>query len=690
MFEQEHQDTMPIPTTRTRDMRGDASIGVEDRSTRFMETALPRRRSAFMARFASLNPSKGVRRGIALAMAGILVVLMIPAGLSVYSSYHQAKSLALDGVHQLDAVKAQLPTSVNTVASLLNAGTLARMRTEIVAAQRDFAQLTDELDHSPAFVVAGDLPGFGSQVAAARHLARIGSDLSQLAMTMVDAASIVVTIMHRSPLSASVPFLTQNDLTSFTTLLNAVPPMLSDIEMQSHGGEIHALLSTSQQASLQTVITALPQISQTVATVRQAFAIAPVLLGLKTPVTYLVIAMDRSELRAGGGFQGNYAIASIQDGRLTNPLKLEDAYLLDQKNGSCWDANSSAPAAYQSWWPFGCWGIRDANLSADFPTSARYTMQLYADESGQPVQGVIALTPQIIQQLLEITGPIYVGYGYNVTVTSTNLEATIHRFELNYHGPGGADLPPPDQLSSQSKRFTALLARSLQDRMQHASQTELVKLVRDGWEDLQSKDIQIYSPNASVEQFLTTQNINSAMQRGSADGIFVVDTNLSGKQNAYVQESLTDGVQIDAAGTATHTLTLRYTFDDPSNAPTYGYFSGGYRDYVRVYVPPQSVFVKSSASAISQAKSDEAQRAMWAGFIVVGENAGSVTITLQWRVPSAVVHGKPYLLTWQKQAGSHVSVTLTIARTGETASLLRYSTSKGGYMDRDMTFTEIA
>jgi hypothetical protein len=633
-------------------------------------------------------PRKHWKRLVALVLVGVLLLITIPTGVVAYSAYRHVQALAADGLRHLEAVKAKLPASSSDFGMVLQMPILESMRADILSAQNDFTQLQTELNQSALFRLASGMPGIGAKVDAARHLARIGSDVTDIAQHLITIAETIVTIMKRSPLKATVPFLTNADLSVISPNIDALAAPIADINAQIHGADLGGLLSASQQAQLTKVLADLPQISTALTTVRQFIAIAPQLLGLDTPVTYLIVAMDRSELRPGGGFQGNYALATLRDGRLTNQLKLTDTYLLDEHNGGCWNPSSEIPAPYQSWWIWGCWGLRDTNISADFPTTARYALQEYTAESGQHAQGFIALTPQLIQQLLDLTGPITIGYGYNVKVTSANLETTIHYYQLAYQGAGGTDLPPADQLSSKAKRFTSLLGRALLDRLQHVPQNVLLTFAKDALGDLKTKDIQVYSTDPAVENFFTSQHIDAMMQRGTGDGIFVVDTNLSGKQNTYVQEHIADTVQIDPSGMATHTLMLTYNFANPTNAPTYGYYANGaYRDYVRIYVPSQAVFDHSSDPAIQHVASDEPQRAMWAGFLILQENAGPVTLTFQWRVPGALAHGQPYQITIQNQAGNHATLLLTVTSAHAPKPLLTYVSPAHGFLDHDMTFT---
>src|SRR5262249_34451039 len=114
-----------------------------------------------------------------------------------------------------------------------------------------------------------------------------------------------------------------------------------------------------------------------IAQLAHAFSIllddAPALLGVGTPSTYLLLAMDRSELRTGGGFIGNYGILTLQNAHLQQ-THLQDTYVLD---AAYFAKTGKEPPATYPWWPYhGAsaeygWGLRDSNLSPDFPTNAR-------------------------------------------------------------------------------------------------------------------------------------------------------------------------------------------------------------------------------------------------------------------------------------------------------------------------------
>ena len=161
-----------------------------------------------------------------------------------------------------------------------------------------------------------------------------------------------------------------------------------------------------------------------------------------------------------------------------------------------------------SWFDIGShsWSMRDSNLDADFSIDARYGEITYQTEAGKdaiPVQGVIAITPWLIQNLLKITGPISVPE-YQETVTATNLIDLIHFHQLGGKAAGeGSDTThSPDGQSSLRKHFMALLAGSLLGRVRQLASTNLSTLLKLATDSLHTKDIQVYFNDSAAEAFL--------------------------------------------------------------------------------------------------------------------------------------------------------------------------------------------
>lgn len=332
----------------------------------------------------------------------------------------------------------------------------------------------------------------------------------------------------------------------------------------------------------------------------QILGVAPSLLGIGQTARYLVLFVDRTELRPGGGFQGNFGILTMQGGKpsTTAPLVLQDTYQVDQRyyqNPQNSDASACPASAGQSvvgpqppslywWWPIRCfsdqygWGLRDADLAPDFPTNARTAMQIVTASgwlpAGTSLQGVIEVTPTLIEEMLNVTGPLDMS-AFHVKITAQNLEQEIHEFQL---GAQGAGLP-------DRKAFTRALGAALLARLQHLSAPQLLQLTQVAHTALQDKDLQVYFADARAEQLLSQQGLASAIAP-SGDGFFVVDTNDGGnKANAYVTETQTDVVTLQPNGGALHRLRITVTYD--KQGPVYEGTTGfaDYSDVQRTYLP---------------------------------------------------------------------------------------------------------
>ena len=413
-------------------------------------------------------------------------------------------------------------------------------------------------------------------------MANIGQQLTTIALILAPS--------FRGPLltSNSKPLITQNMLDLVGATINSILPLLSDIQTQTRTISINSLpVSAQQRDQLVQLLQALPQAQSDLVQVLELLGAANWMLGVDQPRTYLVQTLDRAELRPTGGFTGQYGELHVQGGRVA-PFTLRDISLVEYVNNSP-TAGQLAPPPYRSWWPFANWGLRDSNVSADFPTSAQIAMAQYELEVGHPVDGVIVITPFLIEHVLQIIGPVYVP-GYKETITAQNLEDRLHYYQLNNSGIANQIAQSPGVTStSDRKRFTGLLAQLLLNKIRQAPSGEILALARVMLHDLKTRDLQVYFSNPQVEDLLMKYNYASQVDRSTThDGLFVVQANLSAsKASQYVQTIMHDTVTLDANGGATHVLQLRLVYNQIG--PVYGYDT--YRDYVRIYVPPDSKFL---------------------------------------------------------------------------------------------------
>lgn len=580
----------------------------------------------------------------------ILLIVCITAsvatviGYETYdASYRRYTSLAQTGVQHLRTAATLLETLPKNP---FDAPVVGRARQEFVAASTAFVQLGVGLKSLPGIITL--IPVYGSRLSAALHLAPLAVEVAQAGVVSCDALSLLITRFH-NPLNVGQG-LTMADLTVLTQDLHHLKATFKlvvqqvdalrpgDLQFDPHLGQ----MVTTFHRELPVLQTGLDQ-------AEQFLSVAPALLGVGTPTNYLIEMLDSTELRPGGGFIGNYGTATLSGGRLTS-AHITDVYLFD------WPFEAAGhsipyPPAY-SWFDLasGSWSLRDSNLDADFPTAARYAEQNYKLEGGNiPVQGVIAITPALIQQALTVVGPIDIPE-YNETVTAQNLIELIHYHQLGA-GRQGDDTPSPDGHSSVRKHFTELLAEHFLARVHQLPASALPKLLQVLISSLHSKDLQVYLNSGAAENLLQRYHIDASIQSPPADSLFVVDANISpSKANQFITNAVNDQVTIDAYGNAIHHATISYAW--LTSGPIYG--ASLYRDYVRVYVPPGS-FLQMQGGWQPRGTSRAFGREVWAGLLTLSYGQ-TRTITLIWTVPHAATKGTGvwhYRYLIQRQAGSH-------------------------------------
>jgi len=672
---------------------------------------------------------RSVHRMVGLVVvAVILLSLLIPIGMGIaaYSAYTSIKGVALDGVDQLMNVKTLLPVSKSDPLAALDPNKLQQANLELSRAQGDFLklqQLADRPDIQNA--IQQYAPQFGSKLGMARHLVQVGIDVTRMGNELIGVAMLGAGILHSSPLAtgSTRPLITANDISNIEGAMLHTLYYINDIKTQMSQVSLNQLpISTSQQKLIASAMTLLPKVQSYIEQGQGLIGIVSWLLGIGQGRHFLIQTMDSAELRPGGGFTGQYGVMSIQNGRLS-PFTLQDVTELDY-NGNGYELGRQAPPQYLSWMNFGSFGLRDSNLSADFPTTAQLAMQVFQQEGGGPVDGDIAFTPLVIEHVLGITGPIKV-QEYNEIITAQNLQDKLHYYQQNPVAIALQRQKTGTNNAATRKSFTSLLGTLLLAKLRSLPVKTLLKIVQNAEKDIQSRDLEIYFANPQAEAWLVQHNFSGAMSTFSnEDGFMVVQSNISiSKASQYVQTTEQDNIVLDAQGGATHNLTI--TLNYQQKGPVYGYNT--YADYIRVYAPanaqllggdgfdtgqalcvptstgsgnnsaPQSgcgQYANSSPSnarycpngdynlgqrgwvsgkgfinwpvdslgAPTELSSDLPGRAMWGGLTETPKNCISY-ISLSWYVPNAVknVAGQPhYALLVQKQGGYMPIVQISI------------------------------
>jgi hypothetical protein len=392
------------------------------------------------------------------------------------------------------------------------------------------------------------------------------------------------------------------------------------------------------------------------------------------PANYLLEILDSSQLRPGGGVIDSFGTLTLSGGRLQGQPQIKNVGLCTALSGG-----KGIPLPSQYSWFTGSGNtltFPDTNLDPDFATNARLGQELYTSSGCSSLlkgnitsfQGVIAITPQLIDNVLEnITGPITLPDYHHVVIDQKNLIQEIHLQELASSGQGtSSTTTDPNPICDQSSYsscftpylFSVFLAKLAGTRAPGSPQ--LGKLLQGA---VQAKDLQVYFSNPQAEAVLAHHDLASAMSASQpGDSLMVVDANEGAvKANNYITYTWSDQVSIDISGNATHHLTLTYdwprtqeSYDNAYPAQPNQYV---YQDYLRIYVPQSSMGISPPTNLRTLGGTTPLTTAFGSRVIEglinlpIGEK---VTFDLSWTVPHAATEVSGtwfYQYTVEKQPG---------------------------------------
>jgi len=630
-------------------------------------------------------------------LAAILLIALagVVGAVQAYSQYADARAKAADGMTHLKNVQAMLMPLAKQPLSIPSPAFTQSVHDELTLAEADFAQAR-KIVQGRTFSLARDIPLVGASASSGTNLIIAADEATRGGLSLVTALEIIQPLLQAGFLAPEIksatPALTMSTLTQITDNFDDAMRHISTAIALIQNTDLTAiptsLVSLSQRAAVKDLLTRWPSIQMQVASVGSWLKLAPSLLGVSAPQRLLVELLDRGEIRSTGGFIGSYGILTIQSGQI-QPFTLSDVFSLDipyiNRVGKL-----PAPAKY-SWWPFPGYGLRDSNLSFDFPTSAQNGIHLLKTEGGPDVQGVVAITIPVIQNMLKIVGPVPLPQ-YGVTVTSNNLESLIRKYTETGAANVGSDLPPSDQLTTIHERFTALLGRAFMAKFHQLNSKQLVSVAQLLLSSLPTKDLQLYFSDPTAENLLKSRSLDSSLSRGPQDGVTIVDSNTTGnKANLFTTTNYTDAVTIAANGSATHHLTITYNFNSSANpAMTYYlYLRYYYRTYLRVYAPSNAALVSYDGFNGGQKQinvSDEPGRQMWGGYVNVQDKV-PYSLHFTWTVANAATLDSAgqwsYALIYQHQATSSQHLVLKITLPCAHTPALSFN----GALDRDQLFT---
>lgn len=358
-----------------------------------------------------LKHKKKHRRALIITLS-IIVCLLIALGIGGAYGYKVAKREVADLKQQAGILKADLK---NVMAGLKAQDPVA---TTQACDQLDIAidNLNKTFDKK-IWKTAYKVPKLRGYIDSVKELLTLVDDAS------TDIARPTAQVFTDYPLSG----LKVDDGFSITTI-NAYLSLLEDVEPK-----IDHIVNSMNQIDLPMGLNSMiadysVQIASMTGSydnLKEFLPLFKAFVGDGSDRTYLLAAQNSSEIRASGGFPGSIGTIRIRDGILTigdfkSVYKVLASYTPSEANITAEEREL-----------FGSWmnGPRDACFNPDFERVAYIWALAYEKKNSEHVNGVVSLTPTIIQSLLGYIGNVTLSDG--TELTSENATKVL-QYDLYY------------------------------------------------------------------------------------------------------------------------------------------------------------------------------------------------------------------------------------------------------------------
>lgn len=338
-------------------------------------------------------PAKKRRRKWPFVALGIIVVIAAAVGVSGYTMLNSAKTLKA----QANTVM----TSVSGIKDQIVGGDYAGAAAAAQKIDETASAMQSEMD-GPLWGLASALPVVGPDIQNVRTVVATLKDASSNALVPLTGALVA------NPPSSLITSEGSIDVAALSLLLDslqqAAPVMqrctdtLSDMTPMNIE-QLEAVMGPARE-----------KIVGINDTFQQANAFAPLagtLLGVDGERRYLIAAQNSAEIRSSGGFPGSMGILKLDNGAISLDDFATVYDMLTDTTPSSIQLTEGEVALFGNWMMV----PRDAGFDPDFPTVANIWAASYKANTGNSVDGVIGITPCVVQKILAITGPIKLSDG---------------------------------------------------------------------------------------------------------------------------------------------------------------------------------------------------------------------------------------------------------------------------------------
>ena len=494
-----------------------------------------------------------------------MVIMLIILPVYLVSLYHEAKEV--EG--RVLGISTDAYDYLKEAGSLASSSDFTEASNSFTQAAQSFASARYQLEQSGgvlvdiARLVPNKAKTADSLLAAGQKLSTAGASFTGIIEKMEN--------LQINPL--------EKDSESLTDFLVYIQTELDPVmmEMKSAVSDIKNVrikdLPEQYQNTMTIIKNNLPALENGMDSLNSLSSVMLEILGHSKQQRYLLIFQNNRELRPTGGFIGSLALLDIYKGKIQN---------LEVPGGGVYDLAGQLTDKIISpkplWLVNPHWNIQDSNWFPDFPTSVEKLEWFYEKTGKSSIDGVIALTPEVIVDLLEITGPIAMPE-YDTAIDAENFIRTMqYQAEVAY-----------DREENKPKKLIGDMLPKLFDRVFDSETKDFLAVIDVFSRSLSDKAMLMNFHDTNIQDQIAAMSWAGQIKDTDKDYLMVVATNIAGGKTDHVVEQLvTHQAEIDVDGSIINQVTIQRShtgnqldlFEGQDNV-----------SYLRTYVPEGSELI---------------------------------------------------------------------------------------------------
>jgi hypothetical protein len=463
--------------------------------------------------------------------------------------------------HDLNAAKTLIGGDLHNRALLTTAGGRAQLATDIDTVSQYAAEANASLSGSESLRLLGYLPVLHAQRAGLIQLATDVELATAEASDMLNSLNNLVATSHGTTVSLPA-------LASLQVNIDEGHQKMASLDRPAGG--LLGPLATARVAFDNEDAKLLRLLSLSSKTI----AFARPFLGSNGPQSYLIGGMNNAEMRDSGAVLSLDLLSTV-DGSFS--VQQDDTY-------GDYLLQSPAPVAlpagtekiFGAYLPTEQWP--DVDATADFALTGESMQAMWAQATGQHVDGVLGLDVPGVISLLKLTGPVDVA-GIDEPVSASNAGYLL--LDQAYQG----DTVNDPQNSRRDKIAAVVKAAVDEMKTEHVDLDSFASALSD---DVAGRHLMVWSADPTDEAGLRALDAAGTLTTSEPDRTFhvAVENSTADKLDYFTKVGVAMKVTVDASGNAlVNTAIVVANHALPNQPPSYQYGPDG----VNSFTPGQYV-----------------------------------------------------------------------------------------------------